>query len=174
MTKLNLINIIILIILLIIIILISNYYLHPISIISFILIYSNIISFIISLWSFNYIYSIIIFLIIIRGILILFLYFARLISNEQHKITLYLYISFISLITLLIFYNFRLFFQSYQRSLDHKSLIKLENCPLLYIFKLYEYPSNYITLICILFLLIALFLIIKISSLKSSSLRKIN
>lgn len=175
MTKLNLINTIILILSFIIIILISNYYLHPITIISFILIYSRVSCLIITLWSFNYIYSIIIFLVIVRGILILFLYFASLISNEQHKITIHIIsIFFILLTILLIFYNYTLLFQSSHLSLDQKPIINLEIYPFLYLFKLYQYPFNYITLICILFLLISLFLIIKIRSIKTSALRKIN
>lgn len=174
MTKLNFINILIILILMIIITLISNYYLHPITIISLILIYSRLICIIINLWSFNYIYSLIIFLIIIRGILILFLYFARLISNEQHKISLYSIILFRSILTLIIIYKSNILFPHPNQSNDYLSQINLEKCPLQLSFKLYNYPYNYITLICILFLLISLFIIIKISSLKSASLRKIN
>lgn len=174
MTKLNFINIIYIIILIIIIILISNYYLHPIIIISLILIYSRLICIIITLWSFNYIYSIIIFLIIIRGVLILFIYFTRLISNEQYKILLYKDILLIFFITSLIIYKSNLLFQSSQWSFNTIPQINLKNCPFQFLFKLYNYPDNYITFICILFLLISLFLIIKIRSIKSSSLRKIN
>lgn len=172
MIKSNLIIILLTLILIIIIILISNHYLHPIALISLILIYSRLACIVITLRSFNYIFSIIIFLIIIRGILILFLYFASLISNEQYKITLKLPIILRSILTIITYkYNFS---NSPHPSYDHYPLIKLENCPLQYIFKLYDYPYNYITLICILFLLISLFLIIKIRSLKSSPLRKIN
>lgn len=174
MTKLNLINIIYIIILIIIIILISNYHLHPIIIISLILIYSSLICIIITLWSFNYIYSIITFLIIIRGVLILFLYFTRLISNEQHKIFFYKTISLIFIITSVLIYKSNPLFQSSQWSFNTIPLINLKNCPFQFLFKLYNYPNNYITFICILFLLISLLLIIKISSIKSSSLRKIN
>lgn len=174
MTQLNFINILIIIILIVIIILISNFYMHPITIISLILIYSILICIIINLWSYNYIYSLIIFLIIISGILILFLYFARLISNEQHKIYLYPTILLRSILTLIIIYKSNLLYQSSQQSHDYISSINLEKIFLQFLFKLYNYPYNYITFICILFILISLFLIIKIRSLKSSSLRKIN
>lgn len=174
MTKLNFINILIIILLIIIIIFISNYYLHPIGIISLILIYSRLICIIINLWSFNYIYSLIIFLIIIRGILILFLYFTRLISNEQHKISFYPIIVIRSITTLIIIFKSTALFSPPYQSNDHISQTNLEKYQLQYSFKLYNYPYNYITFICILFLLISLFIIIKIRSLKFSSLRKIN
>lgn len=174
MTKLNLINILNIIIFIIIIILISNYYLHPITIISLILIYSILICIVITLWSFNYIYSLIIFLIIIRGVLILFLYFTRLISNEQHKISFYPFISICLIITIYQIYKSKFLSQPLHQSCDQISQINIEKYFLQYSFKLYNYPYNYITMICILFLLITLFLIIKIRSLKYSSLRKIN
>lgn len=174
MTKLNLIINLIIIIIIIIIILISNFYIHPITIISLILIYSIFTCICITLWSFNYIYSIIIFLIIIRGILIIFLYFTRLISNEQQKISFYKIIFLRSILTFIIIYKTILIYESSQWSLEKLSLLHLKNCLFQYLFKLYDYPNNYITIICILFLLISLFLIIKIRSIKSSTLRKIN
>lgn len=173
MSKLNLINFLIIIIIIIIIILISNHLLHPITIISLILIYTRFTCIIITLWSFNYIYSIIIFLIIIRGILILFLYFASLISNEQHKILLNWTIPIKLILILTILSKFKFLFESPQQSHDIKSQINLKNHSLQYTFKLFDYPFNYITIICILFLLISLLLIIKIRSLKSAPLRKI-
>lgn len=173
MIKSNLINFLYLSILIIIIILNFTYYLHPITTISLILLYSSFACIIITLKSFNYIYSIIIFLIIIRGILILFIYFARLISNEQHKIHLNLIITLKTIITLILIYKINYFYQSPHWSQDHLTIIKLKACPFLSLFKLYDYPYNYLTLICIFFLLISIFLIIKIRSIKSSSLRKI-
>lgn len=174
MIKLNFINILIIIIIIIIIILISQFYLHPITMISLILIYSGIACISITFWSFNYIYSIIIFLIIIRGILILFLYFARLISNEQHKISFNFILIFRSFITFILIYKSNFLNQSPQKSHDQLPQINIKTNLLQQLFKLYDYPYNYITFICILFLLLSLFLIIKIRSSKSSSLRKIN
>lgn len=174
MSKLNLINILRIIIFTILIIFISNFCLHPITIISLILIYSNLACIIMTLWSFTYIYSIIIFLIIIRGILILFIYFARLISNEQHKISYKSIIFLISILIPSILYKYKFLYQPSHQSQDQLSIRFLNNCPIQHLFKLYDYPYNYITFISILFLLISLLLIIKIRSLKSSSLRKIN
>lgn len=168
---------IIIIIFSILYILIINY-LHPIYLLILIIIYRGIICFIISAWSYNYIYSIILFLIIIRGILIIFLYFSRLISNNQTKfsINLPLIIRFLLNITILLFliikyfnyplynYNFNEIFSSFQ----------LNNNIFNNIIYIFSHPYRNITIICILYLLLTLFTIIKICSIKSSTLRKLN
>jgi len=158
--------------------------LHPIHLVILLMIYTLLICFYISLWRLNYIYSILLFLIIIRGLLIIFLYFSRLISNEQNKIS-WNKISFIFINLIL---NFIIFFIIYINNSQFKKYPILNNVsssttplknlhsepPFINITKIFIYPNNYITLISIFYLLIALFTIIKICSLKSSSLRKIN
>lgn len=166
---------IIIIIFIILYILIINY-IHPIYILILIIIYRRIICFIISSWSYNFIYSIILFLIIIRGILIIFLYFSRLISNDQikFKINLPLLIRFFLNIIILLYltkylnytitYNFNEILISYQ----------INNNTFNNIIHIFSYPYRNITIICILYLLLTLFTIIKICSIKTSTLRKLN
>ena len=179
MTKISLLTLFTftLIMTLIFIIILNN--LHPIFLVIFLISYTLIICFLMSMWRTNYLYSIILFLIIIRGLLIIFLYFSRLISNEQNKIhwrpilLINLIINFIALI-LLRLNNWP------QLTLPHPlnsspPLINLNSTPpFTNVTKIFLYPNNSITLISIFYLLIALFTIIKICSLKSSSLRKIN
>lgn len=178
MTKISFISIITFIIIITILSIIL-YIIHPIYLIILLILYSIITCFLISLWRSNFIYSIILFLIIIRGILIIFLYFSSLISNEQNKITWrsFLLINLILNFILLIFLysNHYFYIYPYYPSLN---LIPLNYSNLIpqfsNIIKIFIYPNNYITFISIFYLLIALFTIIKICSLKSSSLRKIN
>lgn len=171
-------NFLIILIILIIFILSTNNNLHPITLIIFLLFYTSSTCLIISLWKDNFIFSIIIFLIIIRGLLIIFLYFSSLISNEQFKFSLNFF-SLTRIIFNVIILSFLspLFLSTLTSSfypLESKSLVTI-NQPLFYnITKIYLYPYNNITIICILFLLISLFLIIKVCSIKSSSLRKIS
>jgi len=151
---------------------------HPIIIIIILLFYSFIICLNISTWKSNYIYSIILFLIIIRGILIIFLYFSRLISNEQNifKFNKFLFISFyLNLIILftLIYYTLNIYIFKYNFT-EIKIIPKLNKIFFQNILNLYEYPINNLTIRSIIYLLISLFTIIKICSLKSISLRKIN
>lgn len=171
------INFLITLIILIIYILSTNNNLHPITLIIFLLLYTSIVCLIISIWKDNFIFSIIIFLIIIRGILIIFLYFSSLISNEQFKFS----INFFSLRRIIfniiiLLYLSPLFISNLSSSypMDIKPLYNINQSLFNNITKIYLYPYNNLTIICILFLLISLFLIIKICSIKSSSLRKIS
>lgn len=152
---------------------------HPIIIIIIILIYSSIICLNISIWKSNYILSIFLFLIIIRGLLIIFLYFSRLISNVQFKFKINLPIIFSILINLII--SFYLLKHNFLNLFIYKYKFH-ENLPIFYtnkitfnyILNLYEYPINNLTTLSIFYLLFALFIIIKICSSKYLSLRKIN
>lgn len=171
-------NFLIILIILIIFILTTNNNLHPITLIIFLLFYTSITCLIISIWKDNFIFSIIIFLIIIRGLLIIFLYFSSLISNEQFNFSINFFsLRLIILNIIILLYLSPLFLSSLSPSSqppETKLLFNI-NQPLFYnISKIYLYPYNNLTIICILFLLISLFLIIKICSIKSSSLRKIS
>lgn len=178
MTNLPLQHILIFFILFIVFIILINS-LHPIYFITLLLLYSITICLIISIWKFTYIYSIIIFIIIIRGLLIIFIYFARLISNEQNKLKL----NTLLILNILLNSTFFLWFIS---SLPQSNLIprpytpletiptfKINSFPFQNIIEIYNYPYLNLTLMRIFFLLISLFLIIKIISIKTSSLRKI-
>lgn len=165
---------IIIIIFIIIYILITNY-IHPIFLLILIIIYRGIICFIISSWSYNFIYSIILFLIMIRGILIIFLYFSRLISNDQTKflINIPLILRFFFNITIFL-YIIKYF--NYPIYNFNEILISplLNNNTFNNILHLFSYPYRNITIISILYLLLTLFTIIKICSIKTSTLRKLN
>lgn len=151
---------------------------HPMIILILILRCASIICILLSIWRYNFIYSIILFLIIIRGILIIFLYFSRLISNEQNKqpniYTLIIMPLNIIIITLLINKitpksNNYIFYHS----IENSPMTTLNNKIFNNITKIYFYPFNNLTFISILYLLISLLTIIKICSIKSISLRKI-
>lgn len=177
MIKLSHFIIIRIIFLLIILFFINTKSLHPISLIIALIFYRIIICLLISIQSFNYIFSIIFFLIIIRGLLIIFLYFARLISNEQNKsvsnissLTISIIINIIILSIFLINY----FIYNYYNFFEINDLFSI-NIPLFKnIYNIFNYPFNNLTLLCIIYLLIVLFSIIKICSIKSTPIRKLN
>lgn len=176
MTKFTLFQFFLIILLFILYFLLINY-LHPIIILILIIIYRRIICFLISTWSNNFIYSIILFLIIVRGILIIFLYFSRLISNYQTKfifntpLIIRFFLNIIILLFLLLNYYFK--FPPYKFQETSISFLLNNNLfnNILYIF---YYPYRNITIICILYLLLSLFTIIKICSIKITALRKLN
>lgn len=165
---------IIFIIFLILYIIITNF-IHPIYILILIMIYRGIICFIISSWSYNFIYSIILFLIIVRGILIIFLYFSSLISNDQTKFNINLPLIFRFFLNIIIFLYIIKYF-NYPNYNFNETLISfiLNNNSFNNILHLFSHPYRNITIICILYLLLTLFTIIKICSIKTSTLRKLN
>lgn len=165
---------IIIIIFIILYILITNY-IHPIYLLILIIVYRGIICFSISAWSYNFIYSIILFLIIISGILIIFLYFSSLISNHQTKFIIniplilrFLINSFIFLF-IIKYFNFPLY--NFNETLIS---LQINANTFTNITHIFTYPFSNITIICILYLLLTLFTIIKICSIKTSTLRKLN
>lgn len=150
-------------------------YIHPIYTLILIIIYRGIICFIISSWSYNFIYSIILFLIIVRGILIIFLYFSRLISNDQTKFTINTPLIIRFFFNIIIFSLIIKYFNypTYNFSEILNSFF-LNNNPFNNIVHIFSYPYRNITIICILYLLLTLFTIIKVCSIKTSTLRKLN
>jgi len=149
---------------------------HPIFILIILILYRIITCLIISKWSQNFIYSIILFLIIIRGLLIIFLYFSSLISNEQNNLNFkpLIIVNFIiNLIFLIFFYTTKLNTYPIYTSIENIKITYLNINLFQNIIYIYSYPFNNLTLICIFYLLITLLIIIKICSIKNSSLRKL-
>nr|YP_010872859.1 NADH dehydrogenase subunit 6 [Pheidole pieli]WGV34053.1 NADH dehydrogenase subunit 6 [Pheidole pieli] len=162
-------------ILMILYILMTNY-LHPIFILILTMIYSGLICLMMSMWSYNFLYSIMLFLIMISGMLIMFLYFTSLISNNQTKFTINLPLMFS------FFFNIFIFLLMMKSNSNYLTYNFNETCMSLLlnnnlfnnISYIYSYPYSNITLICIIYLLLTLFTIIKICSIKMSTLRKLN
>lgn len=163
-----------------IIFIIINKLIHPIIIMIIIITFNIFRCLNISLWKLNFIFSIIIFLIIIRGLLIIFIYFSRLISNEQIKINFnFKYLSLLILnilipLNIILTYNQFIFNQFNFITFDSNSINIIFINKFINISNLYFYPLNNLTILTILFLLIAFITIIKInSSTHSFSIRKI-
>jgi len=166
-------------IILIILIIIFNFILrnlHPIFIVTLLVLYRIITCFILSKWAQNFIYSIMLFLIIIRGLLIIFLYFSRLISNEQNNFTIkpLIIINFLLNLIYISFYYLSKFNKYPIYTFIENIQINYLNTNLFQnIIYIYSYPFNNLTLICIFYLLITLLIIIKICSIKTLALRKL-
>nr|QYF07851.1 NADH dehydrogenase subunit 6 [Proceratium itoi] len=161
--------------LMLIFMLISIY--HPISLILMMIIYSMLIFLNISLWKENYIYSIMLFLIIISGLLIIFLYFSSLISNEKMTINwqiFYLYPMLIIPISFMCYNNFKSFMYYQSKSYEMNPIYKINMKNFYNISNIYEHPYNNFTILCMMFLLLCLILIIKLSNPKSMPMRKLN
>lgn len=178
MLKLIFLYIFFLILLFIISHIIINIQPHPINIILLILLYTIFICLLISLWQSNPMYSILLFLIIISGLLIIFLYFSSLITNVQNKfsINFFILINFIANLIIFLYLRFTNFILKSIPFYHYLEIqfISTQNNIFKNLFIIYSYPFNNFTFLCIFFLLIAIFIIIKLCVIKTSSLRKIS
>nr|YP_010988078.1 NADH dehydrogenase subunit 6 [Buniapone amblyops]WON66611.1 NADH dehydrogenase subunit 6 [Buniapone amblyops] len=158
---------------------ISSKSIHPILLMIFMISYNLSICLYMSIWKMNYMYSILLLLITISGILIIYMYFTSLISNEQLIFKFNIKFIFLFLFNYMMLLNFLLlnnlfFFNSYfyftgeSNSINFMMLNKFYN-----ILNPYMYPLNNFTIMTIFFMLLTFITISKInSSSHSFSMRK--
>lgn len=149
---------------------------HPLSIGLTLLIQTILISLILGFYNLNYWYSYILTLIIVGGILILFIYITRIASNEKFKFNIKLVVIIILtlLIISIIIINFtdRILRNFYYKIRDYQTLNFNDNYHL-QIRKYYNFPSNLILITIIIYLLICLIAVVKISKTNQGPLRQI-
>lgn len=151
---------------------------HPTHLILLLIIYSLIICINLSILKKTFLLSIIIFLIIISGVLIIFLYFSRLISNEKvnlikiYKKLIFIIIILTSSATLILI--IKKIIQPINTSIETNTINQLQHDIFNNIKWIYIYPYNSITTISVILLILTILSIIKIISVKSVNLRKIN
>lgn len=172
MTNQRIIKIILYTIIIIIISIIITTEIHPTYLILILIIFRILVCLRITWSIINPILSIILFIIIISGVLIIFLYFSRLISNEQtkFKINLPINIFIIIIITLIINYNKT----NIINNEEEQTILSINEYILSNIKIIYEHPYVNMSIKCIIYLILSIFSIIKVCSFKNSSLRKIN
>nr|YP_010714896.1 NADH dehydrogenase subunit 6 [Callimerus chinensis]WDE20710.1 NADH dehydrogenase subunit 6 [Callimerus chinensis] len=148
---------------------------HPMSLGFILLMQTMITSFIVNFLNFNFWYSYILFLIMIGGMLILFIYMTSIASNEKFLFSNKLVLLFIiSMLFLMMMFFIDSFF-SYN-ILNNFETYKL-NLPLNFSFsmnKFFNFPNFLIFYISILYLLITLIAVVKISNLNLGPLRPKN
>nr|YP_010439970.1 NADH dehydrogenase subunit 6 [Mastax latefasciata]UTD45016.1 NADH dehydrogenase subunit 6 [Mastax latefasciata] len=152
---------------------------HPLSMGFILMIQTIIISMLTGMMSYSYWFSYILFMIMIGGMLILFMYMTSIASNEMFnfsiKLTYLMLIMFIFFMLNLFFidnFNFSILLKN-SNLIEYNNIIKFmnnENLPSLN--KLYNSPINYITIMMINYLLLALIAIVKIINIKSGPLRQ--
>nr|APU52727.1 NADH dehydrogenase subunit 6 [Cardiocondyla obscurior] len=177
MMKFNLIHLFILLIMFFILYILLTNLIHPIFLILLIMIFTILTCTIISMKNSNYLYSIMMFFILISGLLIIFLYFASLSSNEPSNIqTPPTYMNSNMFLNLLLMIFIILLTPKYFPYIysEINSLIFITENSFMNIKKIYTNPNINLTLMCMFFLFLSLLMVIKICSLKSSSLRKLN
>nr|WKU84025.1 NADH dehydrogenase subunit 6 [Nuntianus cubanus] len=153
---------------------------HPLSMGIMLLIQTLMICCISGLLTKSFWFSYILFLIFVGGMLVLFIYVTSLASNEMFSLSMkMLFLSFIYLFIMMIFMIFMdkmiLMFNSLNNEMISISMLNSymsENS--LNLNKLYNYPTNIITIMLIVYLLITLIATVKITKLFFGPLRSMN
>nr|QNV12190.1 NADH dehydrogenase subunit 6 [Eristalinus aeneus] len=153
---------------------------HPLSMGLMLLIQTLMVSCITGLMTKTFWFSYILFLIMVGGMLVLFIYMTSLASNEMFSLSMKMtIISIISLITLMIIIFFMdktlMTFNSMNNEMNSISNMNSyisENS--LNLIKLYNYPTNMITILLINYLLITMIASIKITKLFHGPIRSMN
>nr|YP_010238869.1 NADH dehydrogenase subunit 6 [Anoplophora horsfieldi]QTE20918.1 NADH dehydrogenase subunit 6 [Anoplophora horsfieldi]QTV20884.1 NADH dehydrogenase subunit 6 [Anoplophora horsfieldi] len=145
---------------------------HPLSFGMIILIQTILIALMTGLMNYNFWFSYIIFLIMIGGMLILFIYMTSIASNEKFKFSYKLFITIsmmlIILLTLFILDSY-LFNFNLMNDLTNQNMIQNFK---LSMNKFLMWPINTIFFLIIIYLLITLIMIVKITDIKSGPLRQ--
>nr|ARH53932.1 NADH dehydrogenase subunit 6 [Lymexylon navale] len=139
---------------------------HPLSMGMTILIQTLLMSIMTGNWHFNFWYSYILFLIMIGGLLILFTYMTSVASNEKFKFNIFFLTPFFSLI-LSPFFEF--LFKNYD-SLNFNSTNNFN----LNLSKFLNIPMNMIIMFLIIYLLITLIAVVKITDFNQGPMRQKN
>lgn len=141
---------------------------HPLSIGLILLIQTTIISLITGNFRLNYWFSYILFLILVGRILILFIYITRIASNEKFSFRKNYFI--LILIPIIMFFSNKINFHI--NSFNNEFIILTK--PLYLhssITKFLNFPSNIILLFMIIYLLLTLVVVVKITNFKNGPLR---
>nr|YP_010894856.1 NADH dehydrogenase subunit 6 [Amiota setosa]WJW73369.1 NADH dehydrogenase subunit 6 [Amiota setosa] len=153
---------------------------HPLSMGLMLLIQTTLICLLTGLMTKNFWYSYILFLIFMGGMLVLFIYVTSLASNEMFNLSIKLMLFssimllILIMISLIIDKPLLMFFTNNNEmdSLINNYTYFMENS--LSLNKLYNYPTNLITILLMNYLLITLIIIVKITKMFKGPLRMMN
>nr|AFQ62344.1 NADH dehydrogenase subunit 6 [Teredus cylindricus] len=146
---------------------------HPLSLGMILLIQTIQVSLIIGLFNLNYWFSYILMLVMVGGMLILFIYMTSIASNEKFKFSLNLsiYLMLISILMLMIYFIIDNNIISY--NFNYNLMFNKENMnPNYSMSKFYNFPNNLIMYMIIIYLLITLIAIVKITKFSKKPLRQ--
>ena len=119
-------------------------------------------------------YSFLLLIIYLRGVIVIFSYVSSLTTNKFYKINkiiiLFILLILFILIILIIFISYFPILIYYVKSINYSyNIISLNE--ILRIYKIYHYSTAYITILIIIYLLITLIIIVKITNLTFGPLR---
>nr|AMH85614.1 NADH dehydrogenase subunit 6 [Pseudogriphoneura sp. ACMJ-2016] len=154
---------------------------HPLAMGFMLLIQTLMICLISGLLSKSFWFSYILFLIFLGGMLVLFIYVTSLASNEMFSfsskifiLSMFLIINFMIIILFILDKTFLIHFSKNNEMILFNSMNDLLNENSLNLNKLYNYPTNFVNILLMIYLLITLIAIVKITKLFFGPLRMMN
>uniref|UniRef100_UPI0030FE1739 NADH dehydrogenase subunit 6 n=1 Tax=Citellophilus tesquorum TaxID=506900 RepID=UPI0030FE1739 len=149
---------------------------HPLTLGFMLMIQTLWISIMMGIISKTFWFSYILFITFLGGMLILFIYMTSLSSNEFFKFSIKTFTLklLLMMILLILIFNTDLFYFNYFNNIDSFLFNSLtySNINILNMNKLYNYPNNLITIMLIIYLLMTLIIVIKITDLFIGPMRK--
>nr|QEL51260.1 NADH dehydrogenase subunit 6 [Philonthus decorus] len=144
---------------------------HPLSMGLVLLSQTILIALITGTMGINFWFSYILFLIMIGGMLVLFIYMTSVASNEKFSFSmplfiLFMFTLFISIVFYLILDNSVFYLLSFSKPFDDNYLFTMN------LNKFFNYPSNVILFMMIIYLFITLIAVVKITDIKFGPLRQ--
>nr|AVN67272.1 NADH dehydrogenase subunit 6 [Aeluropoda insignis] len=145
---------------------------HPLAMGLTLLIQTILISMITGLMYYSFWFSYILFLIFLGGMLVLFVYVTSLASNEMFALSTPMIVTMMLLIPFILLLLNKAFIMKSQETLMFQSTLNsLVNLPLI---KLYNLPTNIITIILASYLFLTLIAVVKITNIYVGPLRQMN
>nr|AVN67294.1 NADH dehydrogenase subunit 6 [Blaberus peruvianus] len=150
-----------------------SYMNHPLAMGSILLIQTIIISIITGLLSQSFWFSYVLFLIFLGGLLVLFIYVASLASNEMFSLSTKLIIFSLMMILIIFFLLTHMSLTNLQNQ-EINNFMTLYNQLYLPLIKLYNQPTNIITIMLATYLFLTLIAVVKITNIFEGPLRQMN
>nr|QPN54177.1 NADH dehydrogenase subunit 6 [Serica sp. NS-2020] len=146
---------------------------HPLSLGSVLLTSTITVSLMVGYFNYNFWYSYLLFIIMIGGMLVLFAYMTSVAANEKFTISIKMVLAFLPILPLMfILFTLDLYFSNLnnvnEESINHIMMFKLS------LTKFINYPSNMIMFFLIIYLLITLIAVVKITNINKGPLRQMN
>nr|QBF44178.1 NADH dehydrogenase subunit 6 [Thaumalea sp. ZK-2019] len=150
---------------------------HPLAMGLMLLLQTLLISMLTGLISQTFWFSYILFLVFLGGMLVLFIYVTSLASNEMFTLSMKLTLmsaTFLTVIFLAILFMDKSLMMNYYNNLDMELITKLNNFTqenAINLMKLYNYPTNFLTLLLINYLFLTLIVVVKVTNISYGPLR---
>nr|YP_009104448.1 NADH dehydrogenase subunit 6 [Callitettix braconoides]AFV32151.1 NADH dehydrogenase subunit 6 [Callitettix braconoides] len=127
-----------------------------------------------SMNSYSYWFSYILFIIFIGGMMVLFIYIASIASNEKFKFSMKTLVLMLMTMAIIISIDKNMLINFMNETLTYTKNLKVNNKEMMSITKMFNYPMMMLSMMSILYLLLTLIAVVKITDIEKGPLRMKN